>query len=198
MAQPEVEVRRSARRRRTLTVFREQGRLVALVPARLSAAQERTLLPPLVERFLKREAARVLPHAEDDLARRARSLYQEFLADRAGTPLPPFQVRWVDNQLRRWGSCSTDTGTIRLSSRLRTMPAWVSDYVLLHELAHLFVPSHSAQFHLLLAGYPAADRARAFLQGYQHAVDAGGEWPDVDVLDDGPDPDGGAAAAGQA
>lgn len=179
-AAAEIEVRRSARRKRTLTVFRERGQLVALVPARLSAAQERALLPQLVERFLKRESRRTLPAADDELTRRARRLYEAYLAPRVGSQLPAFTVTWVDNQLRRWGSCSSDSGRIRLSSRLRTMPLWVSDYVLVHELAHLFVPSHSAEFHHLLAGYPDLARAQAFLQGYQHAVDAGGpDWVDA-------------------
>ncbi|HEY3338312.1 MAG TPA: M48 family metallopeptidase [Propionicimonas sp.] len=178
-ADAEVEVRRSARRKRTLTVFREQGRLVALVPARLTAAQERSLLPPLVERFLQRESRRTLPASTDGLDERARRLHEAYLAPRTAAPLPAFSVRWVDNQQRRWGSCSSDSGHIRLSSRLRTMPLWVSDYVLLHELAHLFVPSHSAQFHHLLAGYPDLARARAFLHGYQHATDTGGQaWSD--------------------
>jgi predicted metal-dependent hydrolase len=177
-AAAEVEVRRSARRKRTLTVFREQGRLVALVPARLTAAQERDLLPPLVNRFLERESRRTLPSSDEELADRARRLHERYLAPRAGAPLPAFGVTWVDNQHRRWGSCSSDSGRIRLSSRLRTMPLWVSDYVLLHELAHLFVPTHSAAFHQLLAGYPDLERAKAFLHGYQHAVDAGGDWAD--------------------
>ncbi|HSK32451.1 MAG TPA: M48 family metallopeptidase [Propionicimonas sp.] len=178
-ADAELEVRRSARRKRTLTVFREQGRLVALVPARLTTAQERNLLPPLVKRFLERESRRTLPASGDELTERARRLYDTFLAPREATPLPPFSVRWVDNQQRRWGSCSSDSGRIRLSSRLRSMPLWVSDYVLLHELAHLFVPSHSAEFHHLLAGYPDLERAQAFLHGYQHATDAGGaDWSD--------------------
>ena len=90
----EVEVRRSARRTRTLTVFRERGRLVAQVPARLSAAQERELLPPLVAKFLTREARLGLPQAGDELADRANRLFRSFLADRVGLPLPPFSVVW--------------------------------------------------------------------------------------------------------
>lgn len=177
MAEPELEIRRSARRSRTVTVYRERGRLVALVPARLTVAQERELLPPLVARFLAKEARRVMPLPTDELAGRARALHEAYLAGRAPGPLPPFSVRWVDNQQRRWGSCTADEGSIRLSSRLRTMPGWVSDYVLLHELAHLYEPSHSPAFHQLLAGYPHLERAKAFLQGYQHAVDAGASWP---------------------
>ena len=164
-----------------MTVFRESGRLVALVPARLTAAQERELLPPLVARFLRREAARTLPSPEGELAARALRLYDLHLAPRTGAPAPAFGIRWVDNQHRRWGSCSVDTGQIRLSARLRSMPLWVADYVIVHELAHLFEPHHSASYHDLVAGYPERERAQAYLQGYQHAVDAGGgDW----LLDD--------------
>ena len=108
-------MRRSARRKRTLTVFREQGRLVALVPARLTAVQERNLLPPLVERFLERESRRTMPASNDELTQRSRRLHETYLAARAGAPLPPFGVTWVDNQQRRWGSCSSASGRIRLS-----------------------------------------------------------------------------------
>ena len=179
-AQGEVEVRRSARRKRTLTVFRERGRLVALVPARLTATQERELLPPLVERFLRREAQRTLPLPETELEVRARELFDAYPATRAEAQLPPFSMRWVDNQQRRWGSCSVDTGRIRLSSRLRSMPLWVADYVIVHELAHLFELRHNRRFHWLVDGYPHRERAQAYLQGYQHAVNAGVE----DWLDD--------------
>lgn len=179
MGTEDVEVRRSARRRRTLTVYRDQGRLVALVPARMSASEEQALIPPLVERFLRKEARRSLPQGEDELTVRARRLHDAYLAGRTPAPLPPFTIRWVDNQRRRWGSCTAADGTIRLSSRLRTMPAWVADYVILHELAHLFEPNHSRAFHALLAGYPHLERAKAFLHGYQHAVEiGGGQWSD--------------------
>lgn len=178
----DLEVRRSARRTRTLTVFRERGRLVALVPARMTAAQERELLPPLVERFLARESKRNGPVLDDELTTRARVLFARYLAERTGGPLPEFTVRWSGNQNRRWGSCTNATGAIRLSARLRNMPEWVSDYVLVHELSHLFEPNHSASFHHLVAGYPRVAEATAFLAGYQHAANAGDEdWFEVDA-----------------
>ena len=54
---------------------------------------------------------------------------------------------------------------IRLSDRLQGMPGWVIDYVLLHELAHLIEPNHSARFWALLDPYPHTVRAKGFLEG---------------------------------
>ena len=72
----------------------------------------------------------------------------------------------MSNQQHRWGSCTPSTGTIRLSHRLQTLPGWVVDYVLLHELAHLVEASHSTRFWGLVASYPKAEQAKGFLQGY--------------------------------
>jgi predicted metal-dependent hydrolase len=50
------------------------------------------------------------------------------------------------------------------------MPEWVIDYVLLHELAHLVVPSHGADFWDLVARYPKTERARGYLEGVSAAA----------------------------
>jgi predicted metal-dependent hydrolase len=76
----------------------------------------------------------------------------------------------VDNQQRRWGSCTPADRSIRLSSRLQGMPEYVVDYVLVHELAHLVEPSHDARFWALVARYPRAERARGFLEGVELAA----------------------------
>ena len=52
----------------------------------------------------------------------------------------PESVRWVDNQNHRWGSCTPGDRTDPALGRLQGMPAWVIDYVLVHELAHLLEP----------------------------------------------------------
>jgi len=51
----------------------------------------------------------------------------------------------IRNQRSRWGSCSS-TGTIALNWRLVLMPAFVSDYIMLHELMHMRQPNHSRAF----------------------------------------------------
>jgi hypothetical protein len=72
------------------------------------------------------------------------------------------------------------------------MPEHVVDYVLLHELAHLIVPGHGADFEALLVGYPRLLEARAFLAGVDHALGhglAGDEDGRDDVDDVGSEPD---------
>jgi predicted metal-dependent hydrolase len=60
-----------------------------------------------------------------------------------------FNVKVMDVKIghtnSRWGSCS-NSGIIRLSSRLLLAPTDVIDYVIIHELAHLVEFNHSNQF----------------------------------------------------
>jgi predicted metal-dependent hydrolase len=169
----DVEVRRSARRRRTVTAYRESGRTVVLIPAAFSPAEERRWVAQMVAKLQTREERRRRSlGGDDELMARARALSE---AHFDGVPQPA-SVRWVDNQQRRWGSCTPADRTIRLSSRLRTMPEYVVDYVLVHELAHLIEPSHDARFWALVARYPRAERARGFLEGVEVAQ-TGGENP---------------------
>ena len=160
-AMTEVEVRRSARRRRTVSAYRADGRIVVLVPARLSAAEEAAW----VDRMVARLAKRALPDGDEALQRRATEVSARWLEGRARAA----SVRWSERQQRRWGSCTTSTGAIRLSRRLEDMPPYVIDYVLVHELAHLLVPDHSPDFWAWVDRYPDVARARAFLEGVEHA-----------------------------
>ena len=163
--QPVVEVRRSKRRRRTVAAYREDGKVVVLVPARFTRAEEQHWVSTMLAR-LERSERRRRP-SDDALMERAAALNERYLDDRA----TPASVRWVDNQLTRWGSCTPSDRTIRLSTRLQGMPPWVVDYVLVHELAHLVEAGHGTAFWSLVDRYPKAERARGFLEGYAAAGD---------------------------
>lgn len=155
----EVEIRRSSRRRRTVRAYRQGEKIIVLMPAHLSDEEQQSHVRSLVDRLDRRER-RVRP-SDDELLSRAAELSERWLDGRAA----PSSVRWVTNQSARWGSCSSGDASIRLSHRLKGMPEWVVDYVLLHELVHLIEPNHSARFWALLDSYPHTVRAKGFLEG---------------------------------
>jgi predicted metal-dependent hydrolase len=163
---PQVEVRRSSRRTRTVTAYRDRDTIVVLIPQRMSKADEQTFVRDMVERVLAREARALAPRGDEALVARARELAATYLAPALDHLPEPAGVSWVTNQHQRWGSCTPSTGLIRLSHRLQPMPAWVVDYVLLHELAHLVEPSHSDRFWRLVGRYPATEKAKGYLEGY--------------------------------
>ncbi|MCY7373996.1 MAG: M48 family metallopeptidase [Spirochaetaceae bacterium] len=154
-----VEVRRSTRRRRTVSAYRDGERTVVLIPARMTRAEEREWVDVMLER-LARQDARLRP-SDAELLSRAVDLSRRWLGGRAC----PKSVQWVTNQGGRWGSCTPVDASIRLSSRLQGMPAWVVDYVLVHELAHLLVPGHGPAFWAEVERFPRTERARGYLEG---------------------------------
>jgi predicted metal-dependent hydrolase len=87
-------------------------------------------LRPAIEGHLRRLAARELPPRVLELAARH------------GLTVRRITVR---SQKSRWGSCSR-RGTISLNWRLIQTPAFVSDYICLHELVHLRQMNHSPGF----------------------------------------------------
>ena len=156
-------MRRSARRRRTVSAYRQGDRTVVLIPAQMSAREEERWVKAMLARLDSRER-RGKP-GEAELAARAKGLSDRYLSGRA----VPVSVRWVTNQGARWGSCTPVDASIRLSDRLRGMPDFVIDYVLLHELAHLIEPNHGPGFWRLLEPFPKLERARGFLDGFAAA-----------------------------
>lgn len=170
-----VVVRRSARRRRTVAAFWENGTAVVAIPAHFSKAQESEWVGRMLGKLRLQGAkgskgvGKRRPATDAALATHATELSDRYFSGRA----IPTSVRWVSNQNSRWGSATPSDGSIRLSDKLRPMPHWVIDYVLLHELAHLLVAGHNAAFWKLLDAYPETGRAKAFLEGVSFATSRG-------------------------
>jgi predicted metal-dependent hydrolase len=166
--QPNVVVRRSARRRKTVSAYRDGDSVVVLMPARFSATEERRWITDMLARLAAQDGRRRrgLPGSDAELVVRAKELSELYLEGRVA----PVSVRWVTNQHQRWGSCTPGDSSIRLSTRLRDMPAYIVDYVLVHELAHLIVAGHGERFWAWVRRFPQAERARGYLEGVEAAA----------------------------
>ena len=162
----EVVVRRSTRRRRTVSAYRDGGQIVVMIPARFTRAEEAQWVERMVARLSTGAGTRARRSGDAALAQRAAELSTCYLHGKAR----PASVRWVKTMRTRWASCTPSDGTIRLSERLQEMPHWVRDYVLVHELAHLLVPGHGPDFWALVQRYPRTERARGYLDGISAAA----------------------------
>jgi len=167
VGKPDVEVRRSHRRQSTVSAYRDGGRVIVLIPGQFTRAQEREWVDKMLIRLAAKDSRTRRTDAE--LTVRAMRLAGRYFGD-YGNVAKPASVRWVANQNGRWGSCTPDDASIRISERIRNMPTWVVDYVLIHELTHLIVPEHNARFWSLVARYPKAERARGYLEGVAAAA----------------------------
>lgn len=141
--------------------------MVVLIPDQFTRAEEAEWVDRMLGRLSERDK-RAGRGGDAALKTRAVRLARKYYPDHPEAAAPA-SVRWVDNQNSRWGSCTPDDATIRLSSRLASMPGWVIDYVLLHELAHLVVPEHGRRFWTLVERYPKTERARGYLEGIADA-----------------------------
>ncbi|MDQ4142914.1 MAG: M48 family metallopeptidase [Actinomycetota bacterium] len=152
-----IEVVRSERRKKTISAEIVGDALVVSIPQRLSRAEEHEWVNRMAARMAERRKRDRL-NQDGALKRRARELSDLYLDG-----VRPNDIAWVETQRSRWGSCSPSDGSIHLSLALADFPSWVRDYVIVHELAHLRIPDHSASFWELVSRYPLTERARGFL-----------------------------------
>lgn len=96
---------------------------------------------------------------------------------RAEERLPACVARWqprlgrgavprvlIRDQRQRWGSCAPD-GTLRFNWRAVMLEPSLIDYIVVHELAHLSVRSHSPEFwRIMTAAMPDAQHRRRRLR----------------------------------
>ncbi|KGA19603.1 hypothetical protein GM50_4680 [freshwater metagenome] len=161
--QGEIVVIRSKRRKKNISAYRQGGQIVVSIPARMSKADERSIVPEMVERIRSAEADRT--PSESVLIDRTVALIQAYAPEITERPA---SIDW--RQMReRWGSCTGIDRTIRISDRLRFAPAYVQDYVLFHEAIHLRFFDHGPDFQRILAAYPDGEKAQAYLDGYELA-----------------------------
>jgi predicted metal-dependent hydrolase len=172
-ALPLVFVRHPRARRYVIRV-RPDGSVRVTLPrwgtrreAQNFAEQERSWIErqrQLAEQHRARSCARLPPEALRSLrARAVLELPAELrrLAEANRLRVERISVR---NQRWRWGSCSP-SGHVCLNWRLVLMPAFVREYVLIHELMHLKRFDHSRAFwQLVETACPRHTEARRWLR----------------------------------
>lgn len=72
---------------------------------------------------------------------------------------------------QKWGTCSA-SGIVSFNWRLMLAPAWIADYVVVHELAHRRHMNHSPAFwQLVNAFYPKTKEVKAWFLQHQQLLD---------------------------
>jgi predicted metal-dependent hydrolase len=163
ISEGEIIVIRSTRRKKSSSAYRQGGRIVISIPARMSKAEEAQVVPELIAIIRNREASKT--PTEELLAERIDHLLSELAPEISERPV---SVSWKSMR-ERWGSCTTLDRTIRISDRLKLAPDYALDYVLFHEAIHLRWADHGQEFTDLLARYEASELASAYLDGYEAA-----------------------------
>ena len=159
----EIVVIRSARRKKSISAYRQGGRIVISIPARLSKADERAIVPEMIAKIRDQEASKTPGEAE--LASRIDQLLTELAPEITARPA---SVVWRPMR-ERWGSCTSVDRSIRISDRLKLAPEYALDYVLFHEAIHLQHFDHGEEFTAILNRFEDSELASAYLDGYEAA-----------------------------
>ncbi len=163
ISEGEILVIRSTRRKKSASAYRQGGRIVISLPARMSKAEEAQVVPELIAIIRGREEAKT--PSEQALTERIDALLTELAPE---ISLRPASVNWRPMR-ERWGSCTSVDRTIRISDRLKLAPGYALDYVLFHEAIHLQHFDHGPEFTEVLARFEDSELASAYLDGWEAA-----------------------------
>jgi predicted metal-dependent hydrolase len=176
-----TEIVRSPQRKATVSARIQGDTLIVRAPQDMSQDELEAIIQKLAARLENRRTRHQL-NSSRALMDRAQELNKTYFKGQ----LQVASIEYVTNQERRFGSCSPHRRAIRISHRLASVPAWVRDYVIVHELAHLTYPNHGRRFWALVSRYPLAERARGYLMamGMEPASDGSGQEPEETPADE--------------
>lgn len=157
----EIVVIRSKKRKRSISAFRQGGKIIISIPARLTKAEERQVVPEMVAKIRAKEVA----PDELELSKLVDQLLSKYAPE---IEIRPSSVSWRAMN-ERWGSCTSVDRTIRIATKLQRAPKYVLEFVLYHEAIHLYIVDHGPEFQEMLKRHPRQLEAEAFLAGYELA-----------------------------
>lgn len=115
--------------------------------------------PPSVELTHSSIVLRLRPETDH---KKKEAIVAEWYREQVKKAVPPLVAKWgrliglkverfyVQRMKTKWGSCNPRARTIRLNTDLAKKPRECLEYVLVHEMIHLLVPTHNTRFTTLM------------------------------------------------
>ncbi len=153
-----VEIIRTGRRMRTASARVVKDTMYVRVPDNIPAGDLSRIVGEL-RRKLEKKLLKDRLNSHDDLKQRAGKLNKKYFSG----ALKFCSIGYVTGQRAKFGCCDTRKRVIRIAHHVASMPVWVREYVIMHELAHLIEPNHGRAFWEIVDKYPLAERAKGFL-----------------------------------
>jgi len=152
-----IQIIRSSKRKKTIQSRIVENVLRIYLPENLTNIEEEKWIKILVDKNNAQKLKKII-NTNKLLQKRANELNKKFFNNNLN-----FKIKFVSNQTSKFGSCTPKTKRIRISDKVATMPQWVQDYVIIHELAHLIHPNHSKNFWSVVNKYRYVERAKGYL-----------------------------------
>ncbi len=153
-----VRVIRSQNRSKTVGAKLMNDTMIVYAPAAISGEKLNKFIDKFCKGFQKVRLKKEL-NITHNLKIVAENLNRRYFAARLNIQ----SIEYVTGQDKMFGVCDHIAGKIRISHHLTQMPAWVRDYVIIHEMAHLIEPNHGKSFWDIVARYKLAERAKGYL-----------------------------------
>jgi predicted metal-dependent hydrolase len=137
----EVKVIRSPDRKKTIQARMVGDTLVVHLPLGLHREEERKIIAEMKEKIEKKKQRKQL-NKDGFLITKFNEFNDKYFQGK----LKVNSIKFVTNQERVRGSCTPNKCTIRVSHKHLDIPKWVLEYVIMHEMTHLFYLNHSKEF----------------------------------------------------
>lgn len=159
-----VKIIRSTKRKRTVSARVVNDEMLVYAPRNIAETHLAKIIDKFKLKFERKKIKQELSRKQD-----LSEIFQKLNAKYFSGKLEVNSIEYSTRQNGKFGCCNFRQKTILISHRLGSMPEWVRDYVVVHEMAHLIEPNHSKAFWDIVTRYKLAERAKGYLMatGFQ-------------------------------
>lgn len=158
----DIEVIKSDKRKKTVHAKIIDEKLQIFLPSTISKKEENYWIEKMKKRCMNKRKKQLL-NTNSKLREYAEEINKKFFEGKL-----EFDIEFVTNQNTRFGSCTSENKTIRISDKISDMPKWVQNYIILHEMTHLIYRDHSDNFWKKVNEYKYSERAKGFLIAFNY------------------------------